>query len=105
MKQLTALPHAFWGKLCLALIAATFLSAVPALAQQPAAPQKPALPVAQAGPPINPAPDQAKEQEAFAIGVEAYIYGYPLVTMEMTRRVMTNVVKPARQPCPHGSVP
>ena len=53
MKQLTALPHAFWGKLCLALIAATFLSAVPALAQ-PAAPQKPAAPVAQAGPPINP---------------------------------------------------
>ena len=24
-------------------------------------------------------------------GVDAYIYGYPLVTMEMTRRVMTNV--------------
>ena len=26
--------------------------------------------------------------------IEAYIYGYPLVTMEMTRRVMTNVEKP-----------
>src|SRR5262245_6862286 len=26
--------------------------------------------------------------------VEAYIYGYPLVTMEMTRRVATNVEKP-----------
>ena len=31
------------------------------------------------------------DKEAFAIGTEAYIYGYPLVTMEMTRRVMTNV--------------
>ncbi|MFO0875906.1 MAG: DUF1254 domain-containing protein [Gemmataceae bacterium] len=30
-------------------------------------------------------------KQAAAIGVEAYIYGYPLVTMEMTRRVMTNV--------------
>jgi hypothetical protein len=29
--------------------------------------------------------------EAAKIGHEAYIYGYPLVTMEMTRRVMTNV--------------
>ena len=27
--------------------------------------------------------------------IEAYIYGYPLVTMETTRRVMTNVEKPA----------
>lgn len=27
-------------------------------------------------------------------GKEAYIYGYPLVTIEMTRRVMTNVAEP-----------
>ena len=101
MKQLTALPHAFWGKLFLALIAATFLSVVPALAQ-PAVPQKPAAPAAQAAPPATPAPDQAKEREAFAIGVEAYIYGYPLVTMEMTRRVMTNVVAPAGNHAPMG---
>jgi hypothetical protein len=32
--------------------------------------------------------------EAVAIATDAYIYGYPLVTMEMTRRVMTNVEKP-----------
>src|SRR5262245_44313535 len=25
--------------------------------------------------------------------IDAYVYGYPLVTMEMTRRVMTNVEK------------
>ncbi len=30
------------------------------------------------------------EDDAAKIGAEAYIYGYPLVTMEMTRRVMTN---------------
>ena len=28
------------------------------------------------------------------LAVAAYIFGYPLVTMEMTRRVMTNVAKP-----------
>lgn len=36
----------------------------------------------------------AQEKEAVDVGVEAYIYGYPLVTMEMTRRVMTNVAAP-----------
>jgi hypothetical protein len=30
------------------------------------------------------------EERAHAIAVDAYVYGYPLVTMEMTRRVMTN---------------
>jgi len=29
--------------------------------------------------------------EDFALATDAYIYGYPLVTMEMTRRIMTNV--------------
>jgi hypothetical protein len=29
--------------------------------------------------------------EDFWLATDAYIYGYPLVTMEMTRRVMTNV--------------
>ena len=32
--------------------------------------------------------------EATALGTEAYIYGYPLITMEFTRRVMTNVEQP-----------
>jgi hypothetical protein len=29
--------------------------------------------------------------EEFWVATDAYIYGYPLVTMEMTRRVVTNV--------------
>jgi hypothetical protein len=33
----------------------------------------------------------AKEAEARALAVEAYVYAYPLVTMELTRRIMTNV--------------
>jgi hypothetical protein len=30
-------------------------------------------------------------QPIAAIGADAYVFGYPLVTMEVTRRVMTNV--------------
>jgi hypothetical protein len=40
--------------------------------------------------------------EAQAIAVDAYIYGYPLVTMEMTRRVMTNVQEPVGMRAPMG---
>ena len=32
--------------------------------------------------------------QATEIATEAYIYGYPLVTMEYTRRVITNVSEP-----------
>jgi hypothetical protein len=42
------------------------------------------------------------ETEAVEIGTEAYVYGYPLVTMEMTRRVMTNVARPDGQHAPMG---
>ncbi len=42
------------------------------------------------------------EPEALEIGTEAYVYGYPLVTMEMTRRIMTNVPRPDGQHAPMG---
>jgi hypothetical protein len=47
---------------------------------------------------ITPVP----EQEALEIGVETYIYGYPLVTMEMTRLAMTNVAAPVATKAPMG---
>ena len=36
--------------------------------------------------------------------VDAYIYGYPLVTMEMTRWVMTNIEKPQGTRAPMGQL-
>jgi hypothetical protein len=41
-------------------------------------------------------------KEAKAIAEEAYVYGYPLVTMEMTRRTMTNVREPVGTRAPMG---
>lgn len=43
-----------------------------------------------------------KELEARESAIDAYIYGYPLVTMEMTRRVMTNVAAPTGTHAPMG---
>src|SRR5438445_2964300 len=42
------------------------------------------------------------ERAAVEIGTDAYIYGYPLVTMEMTRRVATNVAAPSGMKAPMG---
>jgi hypothetical protein len=39
------------------------------------------------------AADPISEQDAHAIGVQAYVYLYPLVTMDVTRTQLTNVVK------------
>jgi hypothetical protein len=64
---------------CLALIAASTISASAA---------EPKL-----------SPDEAKQ-----IAVDAYIYGYPLITMEMTRRVITNVEKPEGTHAPMGNL-
>src|SRR5262245_23812630 len=42
------------------------------------------------------------EEQALALGTEAYVYGYPLITMEMTRRVVTNVAAPQGAHAPMG---
>ncbi len=42
--------------------------------------------------------------EEFWLATDAYIYGYPLVTMEMTRRVLTNVAEPAGTKAPMGQI-
>ncbi len=43
-----------------------------------------------------------KELESFEIAKDAYVYAYPLMTMEMTRRVSTNFVKPEGTFAPMG---
>lgn len=48
--------------------------------------------------------DSLSPEEAKSIAIDAYIYGYPLVTMEYTRRVMTNVSKPAGSRAPMGQL-
>jgi hypothetical protein len=69
------------------------------------------IPFAGPGLPITRA--QATAQDAPLLGnnagadplelaTEAYIYGYPLVTMEMTRRVLTNVAAPEGKNAPMG---
>jgi hypothetical protein len=45
---------------------------------------------------------ELREEEATAIAAMVYIYGYPLVTMEVTRRVTTNTAEPAGLRAPMG---
>jgi len=52
----------------------------------------------------GPLMDVVEGSEDFVIASDAYIYGYPLVTMEMTRRVVTNVVKPEGTHAPMGTL-
>lgn len=42
------------------------------------------------------------ENQVQDLATEAYIYAYPLITMDMTRRVMTNVAEPENHHAPMG---
>jgi hypothetical protein len=46
--------------------------------------------------------EKPTKDEYVQIATDAYIYGYPLVTMEMTRRISTNVAKPTGTRAPMG---
>ncbi len=52
----------------------------------------------------SPLIDPIEAADEFWLAVEAYIYGYPLVTTEMTRRVVTNVEKPVGSKGPMGHI-
>jgi hypothetical protein len=43
-------------------------------------------------------------EEAVSLATDAYIYGYPLVTMDMTRKQLTNVVSPDAAHAPVGQL-
>jgi hypothetical protein len=64
------------------------------------------LVLAGAAPLMTSSPARAEENafEAIPLGVEAYIYGYPLVTMEYTRRGLTNVEKAEGSRAPMGQL-
>ena len=49
-------------------------------------------------------PSQPGVAQAVSDAVDAYIYGYPLVTMDMTRRQMTNVAVPDAGHAPLGQL-
>jgi hypothetical protein len=46
------------------------------------------------------APNTLSERETLEIAQKAYVYGYPLVTVEMTKRVMTNTAEPNESHAP-----
>ena len=48
--------------------------------------------------------DVAEGLDDFVLAQDAYIYGYPLVTMEMTRRIITNVASPVGTRGPMGQI-
>ncbi len=55
--------------------------------------------------PVNIVLENLTPTEAEAIGEDAFIYGYPLVTMDLTRQVMTNVAAPeGKSPRGRGSM-
>ena len=81
------------------LVAGLALIATAALAKEPAKAAAAAKAPAAPKPPAAMTAAQATE-----LGVAAYIYGYPLVTMEFTRRGLTNVEKAEGSRAPMGQL-
>jgi hypothetical protein len=52
----------------------------------------------------GPIADLVEGAEDFGVALDAYVYGYPLVTMEMTRRVITNVAQVEGTRGPMGQI-
>ena len=52
----------------------------------------------------DPIVDLIEGTEEFGLAIEAYTFGYPLVTMEMTRRVITNVAAVSGLKGPMGQI-
>ena len=52
----------------------------------------------------GPITDLVEGAEDFGVVSDAYVYGYPLVTMEMTRRVITNAVEQEGTRGPMGTI-
>ena len=52
----------------------------------------------------GPVTDLVEGAEDFRAASDAYVYGYPLVTMEITRRVITNVAQPVGTRGPMGQI-
>jgi hypothetical protein len=52
----------------------------------------------------GPISDLVEGAEDFEVASDAYVFGYPLVTMEMTRRVVTNVAAPVGTRGPMGQL-
>jgi len=59
-----------------------------------------ALPMAAAGA----EPSSPGALEAIGIAVDAYIYGYPLITFDTVRKQQTNVAKPDAEHSPMGQM-
>lgn len=87
--------------------AAPTIPLAPTAPTPPIPPTTPPAPIVPPGngvpetPPPPPAPTMTSD-DALKLGTAAYIYGYPLITMEMTRRVMTNVASPEGARAPMG---
>jgi hypothetical protein len=69
-----------------------------------APPPSPAPPKSGERPPAAVAREAEREKEALQAAVEAYVYGYPLVSAELARRVATNVERPAGGQAPMGQL-